>query len=129
MRTAALLSTRLLSFARQVLDNGGKGFISVAELGHVLSNIGEKLSPDELADLTKEADPEGKGIVQYEHFVKVRRLDCPMGCCGVSVWWVGEPAVRVCGFARFPSFSLRCGTCAGARHKWDERIAVCLLHG
>jgi hypothetical protein len=55
------------------LDNGGKGFISVQELGHVLSNIGEKLSAAEIADLTKEADPEGKGIVQYEEFVKVCR--------------------------------------------------------
>ncbi|KAF5840375.1 hypothetical protein DUNSADRAFT_16923 [Dunaliella salina] len=57
--------------AWKVLDSGGKGFIGVSELGHVLSNIGEKLSPEEIADLTKEADPEGKGVVQYEHFVKM----------------------------------------------------------
>lgn len=51
-----------------------KGSISVAELRHVLSNIGEKLSPDELEELTKEADPEKKGRIEYDAFIKVRGL-------------------------------------------------------
>lgn len=49
----------------------GKGVISCAELAHVLSNIGEKLSSDEIAALTKEADPEGKGVVEFDSFIRM----------------------------------------------------------
>ncbi len=44
----------------------GKGFISTAELRHVLGNIGESLSPTELDDLCKEADPQGTGKIMFE---------------------------------------------------------------
>ncbi len=47
--------------------------IAVAELKHVLTNIGEKLSPEEIDNLVKEADPEGKGQVAADDFIKVRR--------------------------------------------------------
>lgn len=49
-----------------------KGKISTSELRHVLTNIGEKLSPEEIEDLTKEADPQGKGFIVQDEFVKVR---------------------------------------------------------
>mmetsp|Transcript_16522 Transcript_16522/g.41236 ORF Transcript_16522/g.41236 Transcript_16522/m.41236 type:complete len:146 (-) Transcript_16522:294-731(-) len=60
-----------LKAAWKVFDKDGKGSISVAELRHVLSSIGEKLSPEELADLTKEADPDTTGRIQYDSFIKL----------------------------------------------------------
>lgn len=60
-----------LRAAWKVFDKDNKGFISISELRHVLTNIGEKLSPDEIDDLTKEADPEGKGRVGYDEFIKM----------------------------------------------------------
>lgn len=53
-----------------------KGTISTKELRHVLSSIGEKLSPKELDELTKEADPEGKGTVQFEVSSTVHKPAC-----------------------------------------------------
>mmetsp|Transcript_4993 Transcript_4993/g.10775 ORF Transcript_4993/g.10775 Transcript_4993/m.10775 type:complete len:150 (-) Transcript_4993:2102-2551(-) len=57
--------------AWKVFDKDSKGFISISELKHVLSNIGEKLSPEEMDDLVKEADPTSSGKVVYEEFVKM----------------------------------------------------------
>lgn len=55
-----------LKGAWKVFDREGKGFISTAELKHVLGNIGEALSPAELEDLCKEADPNGSGKIMFE---------------------------------------------------------------
>lgn len=60
-----------LQAAWKVFDKEGKGRISTTELRHVLSNIGEKLSPDEINDLTKEADPENRGFILQAEFVKM----------------------------------------------------------
>lgn len=58
-------------YCLQVFDKAGQGFILTAELKHVLSNIGEKLSPQEIADLISEADPDNSGKVLYDNFVKM----------------------------------------------------------
>lgn len=57
--------------AWKVFDREGKGVLTAAELRHILSSIGEKLSKEELDDLMKEADPDAKGKVQYEEFVRM----------------------------------------------------------
>jgi Ca2+-binding EF-hand superfamily protein len=44
----------------QVFDKAGLGFIPSDELKHVLTNIGEKLSPQEIADMLTEV-----GAVQW----------------------------------------------------------------
>lgn len=55
----------------QVFDKAGAGSISVAELKHVLTSVGEKLSPEEIAELLAEADPEKSGRVTYDTFIKM----------------------------------------------------------
>ncbi|GAX85124.1 hypothetical protein CEUSTIGMA_g12544.t1 [Chlamydomonas eustigma] len=60
-----------LKGAWKVFDREGKGFIHTSELKHVLGNIGEALSPTELDDLCKEADPHNSGKVMFEEFVKM----------------------------------------------------------
>eukprot|EP00877_Chromochloris_zofingiensis_P009087 jgi/Chrzof1/4431/Cz14g12250.t1 len=57
--------------AWKVFDKDNKGVISTAELRHVLSSIGEKLSPAEMEEMIKESDPDNDGMIQYEEFVKM----------------------------------------------------------
>jgi calmodulin len=55
----------------QVFDKDQRGFIEAKELRHVLTNIGEKLSTNEMEDMIKEADPDNDGKIQYEEFVRL----------------------------------------------------------
>merc|ERR1719330_1512240 len=57
--------------AFKVFDRDGNGFISVAELRHVMSNLGEKLTDEEMDEITREADVDGHGQVNYEDFVNM----------------------------------------------------------
>ena len=50
----------------RVFDKDGNGYISAAELRHVMTNLGEKLTDDEVDDMIREADLDGDGMVNYE---------------------------------------------------------------
>lgn len=52
--------------AFRVFDKNGDGYISSSELRHVMTNLGEKLSDEEVDDMIKEADMDGDGKVNYE---------------------------------------------------------------
>ncbi|GLJ54714.1 hypothetical protein SUGI_1175330 [Cryptomeria japonica] len=60
-----------LKEAFKVFDKDQNGFISAAELGHVMANLGEKLTPQEIEEMIKEADTDGDGQVNYEEFVRM----------------------------------------------------------
>lgn len=49
--------------AFKVFDKDGNGYISAAELRHVMTNLGEKLSETEVAEMIREADVDGDGQV------------------------------------------------------------------
>ncbi|ELT91434.1 hypothetical protein CAPTEDRAFT_146942 [Capitella teleta] len=51
--------------AFRVFDKDGDGFISAAELRHVMANLGEKLTEQEVDEMIKEADINGDGKVDY----------------------------------------------------------------
>src|ERR1700731_2242180 len=55
--------------AFRVFDKDGNGFISAAELRHVMTNLGEKLTDKEVDEMIREADIDGDGQVNYEEFV------------------------------------------------------------
>ena len=73
--------------AFRVFDKDGNGFISAAELRHVMTNLGEKLTDEEVDEvrwwnmlmlslsfslsiqMIREADIDGDGQVNYEEFV------------------------------------------------------------
>ena len=57
--------------AFKVFDKDGNGFISAAELRHVMTNLGEKLNEEEVDEMIREADQDGDGQVNYEEFVKM----------------------------------------------------------
>lgn len=52
--------------AFRVFDRDNTGFISAAELKHVLTNIGEKLTDKEVDELIREIDVDRNGQVNYE---------------------------------------------------------------
>jgi calmodulin len=57
--------------AFKVFDRDGNGFITSHELRHVMTNLGEALSPEEIEDMIKEADLDGDGQINYEEFVRM----------------------------------------------------------
>ncbi|XP_067682347.1 uncharacterized protein [Haliotis asinina] len=57
--------------AFRVFDKDGNGFISAAELRHVMTNLGEKLTDEEVDEMIREADIDLDGQVKNEEFVKM----------------------------------------------------------
>ena len=57
--------------AFKVFDKDGNGFISAAELRHIMTNLGEKLTDEEVDEMLREADIDGDGQINYEEFVKM----------------------------------------------------------
>ncbi|KAK3097154.1 hypothetical protein FSP39_006899 [Pinctada imbricata] len=52
--------------AFSVFDKDGSGFISASELKHVMTNLGEKLTDEEVEEMMREADVDKDGRVNYE---------------------------------------------------------------
>lgn len=64
--------------AFRVFDKNNDGMISSNELRHVMTNLGEKLSDEEVDDMIKEADLDGDGMVNYAG--KTMKIECKMFC-------------------------------------------------
>ncbi|KAI2797064.1 hypothetical protein BLOT_015116 [Blomia tropicalis] len=60
-----------LKEAFRVFDRNGDGFISAPELRLVMTNLGEKLTDEEVEDMIKEADLDGDGLVNYDGFMGI----------------------------------------------------------
>ncbi|KAJ4969541.1 hypothetical protein NE237_016242 [Protea cynaroides] len=60
-----------LKEAFKVFDKDQNGYISATELRHVMINLGEKLTDEEVDQMIKEADLDGDGQVNYEEFVRM----------------------------------------------------------
>lgn len=53
-------------FDDRVFDKDGNGLINAAELRHVMTNLGEKLTDQEVDEMMKDADIDGDGQLNYE---------------------------------------------------------------
>ncbi|XP_019926399.2 uncharacterized protein [Magallana gigas] len=54
-----------------VFDKEGNGYISAAELRHVMTNLGEKLRDEEIDEMVRAADMNGDGQINYKEFAHV----------------------------------------------------------
>jgi len=57
--------------AFKVFDRDSNGFITSHELRHVMTSLGESLTPEEIEEMIKEADADGDGQINYDEFVKM----------------------------------------------------------
>lgn len=55
----------------KVLDKNGDGFINAAELRHIMSKLGVKISDQEAQDMINEADEDGDGKLNNVEFVRI----------------------------------------------------------
>ncbi|GMH28495.1 hypothetical protein Nepgr_030338 [Nepenthes gracilis] len=60
-----------LEEAFKVFDKDQNGYISPNELRHVMINMGERLTDEEVEQMIKEADLDGDGLVNYNDFVSM----------------------------------------------------------
>ena len=64
-----------LPFIFRVFDKDGNGYISAAELKHVMTNLGERLNESEVDEMIREADV-GDGQINYEGNTRVLNKGC-----------------------------------------------------
>ena len=64
-----LESPEEIEAAFKVFDKNGTGIISAAELRHIMTSLGEKLTDEEADKMIKEADPDDDGQINYHEFV------------------------------------------------------------
>jgi calmodulin len=55
-----------LKAAFRVFDKDGSGKISAGELRHVMTNLGEKLTDEEVDEMMREADVNNDGEIDYD---------------------------------------------------------------
>lgn len=59
---------RELRDAFKVFDKDGNGSISKSELKHLMSNLGQRLSDEELDAMMGEVDTDGNGEIDFDEF-------------------------------------------------------------
>eukprot|EP01084_Bolivina_argentea_P195046 334703_1 len=72
--------------AFRVFDKDGNGFISSAELKHVMASLGEKLTDEEVDEMIREADIDGDGQINYEEFVKIMMANAVADTQNIEHW-------------------------------------------
>ncbi|XP_023235437.1 calmodulin-like [Centruroides sculpturatus] len=63
------ISEQEIRDAFKIFDRDNTGYIIVAELRHVLTNLGEKLTDEEMDELLREVEIDNEGRIKYQEFV------------------------------------------------------------
>lgn len=63
--------------AFKVFDRDGSGFINYAELRHIMTSLGEKLSDEEIDEMLRDVNMDGADQINYEEFVRLMMCDGP----------------------------------------------------
>ena len=80
--------------AFRLFDQDGNGFISATELRTVMTNLGEKITDEEVDEMIREADIDGDGQVDFEGktselflltVLRLSKLTCPNNWINVFV--------------------------------------------
>ena len=80
--------------AFRLFDQDGNGFISATELKTVMTNLGEKITDEEVDEMIREADIDGDGQVDFEGktselflltVLRLGKLTCPNNWINVFV--------------------------------------------
>ena len=114
--------------AFRVFDKDGNGFISAAELRHVMTNLGEKLTDEEVDEMIREADVDGDGQVNYDG-KKIQYYNNYFTVCRTrNCIWVESPHCNPCS----PHCSPHCNPCACFVHVnqplWTQTVCVQALY-
>lgn len=51
--------------AFRVFDQDGDGYITASELRHAMTNMGEKLTEEEVEEMIRDGDADGDGRINY----------------------------------------------------------------
>lgn len=57
--------------AFKVFDKKNCGYLTVDELRHIMTNLGEKLTDEEVDEMVQEVDLDGDGHIDYEEFTQM----------------------------------------------------------
>tara|TARA_B100000745_G_scaffold297240_2_gene243877 strand:- start:201 stop:704 length:504 start_codon:yes stop_codon:yes gene_type:complete len=57
--------------AYELFDTENNGYINISEFRHIMTNLGEKLSIDEIDNIIKELDPTNQGKIMKDNFINV----------------------------------------------------------
>ena len=60
-----------VKFAFKVYDRDNTGEIEIEDLRKVMTNLGDKLTDDEINTIIREADCNGDGVIDSEEFVRM----------------------------------------------------------
>ena len=69
MKKQKLLNVILLLGIFRIFDPDGTGTIPTSEMRTVMTTLGEKLTPEEVNAMLKEADPDNTGKIDYASYV------------------------------------------------------------
>lgn len=62
-----------------IFDKDNTGLLSVAELRHVMTNLGDPLTKEEVDEIIREVEIDNEGQIKYKDLVKIM-LSCYDNC-------------------------------------------------
>ena len=68
---ARKITDKELKMAFDMFDKDHNGFVSASEVRYLITNLGQKLTDEEVDEFVREADVDGDGQINFEEFVEL----------------------------------------------------------